>query len=194
MKNKMAMITTLALGAAMTLTAQDAAPRGGGQGFGPHGLRGGRGPMGPPPALVVIDEDQDRILSEAEINNAVARLLTLDANQDGQLVFEELCPRPPRPEGTEPGAGRPVPPPPGAQGKGKRFGGGKGPMGPPPVMHALDSDGDRVLSAAEIQHAPTALLKLDANADKELSPEELRPQGGPDPKECPQGVPPASEQ
>ena len=50
---------------------------------------------------------------------------------------------------------------------------------PPPLIAALDSDRDGTLSAGELTAAPQALLELDENADGELSPQELFPQGPP---------------
>lgn len=44
-----------------------------------------------------------------------------------------------------------------------------------PIMVALDTDEDGVLSATEIENAPKSLLKLDKNGDGQLSLEELRP-------------------
>ena len=41
-----------------------------------------------------------------------------------------------------------------------------------PVLRILDSDGDYVISAAEIANAPTALRNFDRNHDGKLSPEE----------------------
>ncbi|MFN7989644.1 MAG: hypothetical protein U0529_19380 [Thermoanaerobaculia bacterium] len=53
----------------------------------------------------------------------------------------------------------------------------------PLVDLALDTDGDEVLSAAEIANAPAALKKLDTNGDGQLTMDELRPKrpddGGP---------------
>lgn len=60
-----------------------------------------------------------------------------------------------------------------------------GPMMIPPVMAALDTDKDGMLSASEIENAAKALLSLDKDGDGMLSTEELRPkmpegfQGGP---------------
>jgi len=58
-----------------------------------------------------------------------------------------------------------------------------GPGGPPgrghppipPIMAALDTDGDGELSAAEIANASAALKTLDKNGDGKLSAEELMP-------------------
>ncbi|MEM0897557.1 MAG: EF-hand domain-containing protein [Verrucomicrobiota bacterium] len=48
-------------------------------------------------------------------------------------------------------------------------------QGPPPLIQALDADGDGVISAEEIENATTALLGLDTDGDGALSEEELRP-------------------
>lgn len=54
---------------------------------------------------------------------------------------------------------------------------GHHPDGPPkpPVVTALDTDGDGTLSKAEIDNASKALIKLDRNNDGKLTREELRP-------------------
>ena len=46
-----------------------------------------------------------------------------------------------------------------------------------PLLSALDSDHDGVISSAELSRAPEVLPKLDANKDGVISPDELRPQG-----------------
>lgn len=45
----------------------------------------------------------------------------------------------------------------------------------PPILAALDADGDGTISAAELASASTALRKLDKNGDGQLTPEEYRP-------------------
>lgn len=45
----------------------------------------------------------------------------------------------------------------------------------PPLMQALDANGDHRLDADEIKSAPEALRKLDKNGDGELTPAEYRP-------------------
>lgn len=163
-----------------------------------------RGPRPLPPAVAAIDANKDGILSAEEIANAATALKTLDKNADGQLTADELMPvrggrpdrpgrpgRPGGPGGPDPDAApdAPVPPPPGPGGPG----GPDGPRGPrgegggrpkPPVMAALDTNDDRVLSADEIANSGTALKSLDKNADGQLTPEEImprgpRPEGGP---------------
>ena len=46
---------------------------------------------------------------------------------------------------------------------------------PNPLMEALDTNHDGVLSAEEIAAAPTSLKKLDKNSDGQLTEDELRP-------------------
>lgn len=48
-----------------------------------------------------------------------------------------------------------------------------------PLINALDADGDGVISAAEIENAPTALKALDRNKDGKLTRDEIRPSGRP---------------
>jgi hypothetical protein len=55
----------------------------------------------------------------------------------------------------------------------------------PPLIAALDANGDGVIDAAEIANAPAALLKLDKNGDGKLTPDEYRPHRPP-----PDGPPP----
>jgi len=52
----------------------------------------------------------------------------------------------------------------------------------PPMIAALDANGDGVIDAVEISNAAVALAKLDTNGDGSLSMDELRParpEGGP---------------
>ena len=59
---------------------------------------------------------------------------------------------------------------------------------PPPIAVVLDADSNGVLSAAEIEQAPSQLLKLDKNQDNQISAEELCPGGlGRGGRDCPWG-------
>jgi hypothetical protein len=59
---------------------------------------------------------------------------------------------------------------------------------PPPIAVVLDADSNGVLSAAEIEQAPSQLLKLDKNQDNQISAEELCPGGlGRGGQDCPWG-------
>ena len=46
-----------------------------------------------------------------------------------------------------------------------------------PLLSALDTDHDGIISSAELSRAPEVLAKLDANKDGVITPDELRPQG-----------------
>ena len=157
----------------------------------------------PPPLLVALDSDHDGVISAEEIANAPQALKSLDKNGDGQLSEAEV--RPPRPPGggRESGAqDRPhrKPPGPGRQGDGAppaRGGGqeahpgkpslgeqarspGHEPRPKPPIIRALDANGDGAISAEEIQAATAALKTLDKNSDGQLTREEFAfpPRGG----------------
>ena len=174
MKNLAYIIAGLSLGAAAVLSAQTtttsdgpSGPRRSGHGPG-HGGPGGPG-RGGHPIVRALDTDKNRELSAAEIANAPASLRALDKNNDGSVSFADLRPERPadaperparkqRPDDTTatergPGRGRPV----------------------DPVMLALDADGDRALSAAEINNASNSLKALDGNSDGKLTSDELRP-------------------
>jgi hypothetical protein len=139
---------------------------------------------------MVLDANHDGIISADEIAAAPEALKKLDKNGDGQLTQDELRPqRPPPPQdgnggdqgGPPPGQGDgqhdgPPPGPPPGEGNG-----GNGDFHPPvpPLMAALDTNGDGILSADEIANTSASLLKLDKNGDGQLTPDEYRPAGGP---------------
>jgi Ca2+-binding EF-hand superfamily protein len=50
---------------------------------------------------------------------------------------------------------------------------------PSPVIAALDTDKDGTISAEELENAVKSLKTLDKNDDGKLTPDELRPPGGP---------------
>ncbi len=120
----------------------------------------------PPPVLFgALDADKDGKISVAEIQSAADALAALDQNDDGEITRDELKPPHPEGEAAPPKGERPNGPPP-------RF-------GPPPLIAALDADKNGTISASELESAPESLKQLDKNADGELSPEEIRPQGPP---------------
>lgn len=153
-------------------------------------------PPPPSPLLLALDADHDCVISAEEIANAAQALKRLDKNGDGQLSEDEV--RPPRPpgDGRDPRAqDRPQrkPPGPGREGDGApqaRRGGqdahpgkpslgeqarhpGHEPRPKPPIIRALDANGDGAISAEEIQAATAALKALDKNGDGQLTREEF---------------------
>ena len=151
------------LGLSATLIAQpDAgtAPREGGRGGGPAG-RHGRHPGHP--IVRVLDTDKNGVISAAELDGASAAILALDANADGTVSAAEF--RPARPAG--------APPPPRAEDS--RNDADRPARPADPVMLALDANHDHKLSASEIANATSSLKVLDADADGQLTRDELRP-------------------
>ena len=180
MKHIIRLAVAIGLGAFTSFAQQHPGGRGGPPG-GPPGM--GRPPV--PPVIVALDTDRDGELTAAEIANASKALLTLDKDGDGKLSAAELMPPPP--------------------GRTNQFGlrpppGGKHPM--PPIIAALDTNGDGEIDATEIANASAALLQLDVNGDGKLSRDELRPQGqggpggpgGPDHQGAPDDPGPPPEQ
>ena len=119
----------------------------------------GRGRHHPPrPLLIkVLDTNGDGIIDANEIANAPAALKTLDKNGDGKLTINEYI---------GPWAKDTNGPPPGPDGK-------RPPV--PPIITALDANGDGIIDATEIANASAALLKLDKNGDGKLTPDEYLP-------------------
>ena len=107
----------------------------------------------PPPFVAALDVNKDGIIDATEIGNASTALAKLDKNGDGQITTDEL--HPPRP------ADAPQPP-------------ADAPKHPvPPLLAALDTDGDGTISAAELANAAASLAKLDKNGDGQLTPDEF---------------------
>lgn len=162
----------------VTLLAQN------GPGRGPRGGAGGQGGPGghrPPPSPIVgvLDANHDGVIDAQEIANAPAALATLDANGDGQLTPDELRPPPPQgaPRGNN-GTGNNRGPRNGRGGAQQNGGPGAGPGGDhpvPPLITALDANGDGAIDAQEIANASNALKALDANGDGQLTHDEFCP-------------------
>ena len=128
---------------------------GGPQG-GPPGGPGGAPPL--PPIITVFGTDRPGVISAAAIARAPEFLRKLDRNGDGVLTRDEYLP----------GIG----------------GSGKTPPPMPPIVVALDANGDGIIDAAEIANATAALAKLDKNGDGEISYDEALP-SAPDGSETP---------
>jgi Ca2+-binding EF-hand superfamily protein len=109
--------------------------------------------------LGALDEDQDNIISAAEIENAPAALWKLDKNHDGKLTAEECGLK--RDENLDPAMLGQVR---------LAF------MRVHPVLAALDSNHDGEISADEIRNAARALRTLDSNGDGKLTEREVRPE------------------
>ena len=97
----------------------------------------------------------------------------------GASVTMSVMAQPPRDE-RPPGGDRPEgPPPDGPPPEGRRREGEHGEPGRPPMPNplvaALDTNGDREISAEELQAATASLLTLDKNADGKLTDDEMRP-------------------
>jgi hypothetical protein len=166
MKKLPLLLAGLALGTSAVLSAQttdsDSNPRRGGRGHGPGGPGGpGRGVH---PIVRALDTDKNRELSAEEIASAPASLKALDRNADGAVSFEDL--RPQRPADAPERSARERPAAPDGATRTRPV---------DPVMLALDADGDRSLSPAEMANAAVSLKALDANSDGKLTSDELRP-------------------
>jgi Ca2+-binding EF-hand superfamily protein len=164
-KSSMILALAVALSAWTALAQPDGPPPDDGNGP-PQGGQGGRGRHRPPPSPLVkaLDVNGDGIIDAQEIANAPAELLTLDKNGDGKLTPDEYMPH-------FPGGGTNGPPV-GPDGK-------RPPL--PPLIKALDVNGDGVIDAQEIANAPAELLTLDKNGDGKLEPNEYRPHRPPPP-------------
>jgi len=155
-------------------------PGRGGRGEGGRGEgRGGREETGetaaPSPDEMVktwmaFDKNSDGKLSKDEVPERMQGVFDrADSNKDGLLTVDEI--RQSAQAQAAPGAGR------GGR-EGGRGEGGRGEgmsfMRIDPILAALDTDGDGVISAGELSNAPSSLMKLDKNGDGQLTPEEVR--------------------
>ncbi len=177
MKKSLLLAAAAFLVAASNLTAQPADGAPPDQGDNPPPPHRHHRPP-PLPIVTVLDANGDGVIDADEIANAPAALKKLDKNGDGQLTPDEYMP--PLPEGTN------APPQEGPD--------GKRPV--PPIVAALDTNGDGIIDANEIANASASLLKLDKNGDGKLTPDEYRPHPRghrgppPDGADAPPGPPP----
>ena len=177
------LIAALALASsAWMASAQPDDPPPDGQGPPPGGPPGpgmGRHRFPPPAIIGVLDANHDGVIDADEIANAATALKKLDKNGDGKLTLDELLAPPPRPGGTNDEPLVDAPPPGGP--------GGTNHPPVPPLVKALDANGDGIIDADEMANAPAALKSLDKNGDGQLTPDEFLPPrrfgrpGGPPP-------------
>ena len=110
--------------------------------------------------LAALDQDQDNVISAAEMDDAPAVLRMLDTNRDGVLSAEECGLK----------IDRTLDPL--ALGRARlNF------MRIHPVLAALDTNHDGEISESEMRNAASALRSLDANHDGKLVLSELLPDG-----------------
>jgi Ca2+-binding EF-hand superfamily protein len=164
-------------------------PQGRGRG-GPGGGGPGRGgdSEGASPAdmaedtvrtLMAFDANRDGKLSKSELPERYQGIFTrADENKDGFLTPEEI---------RKVAAAQAAPPEPlGRGGRGGPDGGrGGGPTGEinlirmDPILAAVDTDGDGIISAEEIRDSADAIRKLDKDGDGKLTRAEVMPSTGP---------------
>jgi Ca2+-binding EF-hand superfamily protein len=134
-------------------------------------------------ALMAFDANGDGKLSRAELPPRFQGIFDRgDTNKDGFLTPDEIRK-----------ALAAQTPPPDAEGRGGRGGGeggrGEGGRGEgrggemnfirmDPILAAVDSNGDGVISAEEIRNSAAAIRKLDKDGDGKVTREEAMPPGG----------------
>jgi Ca2+-binding EF-hand superfamily protein len=156
-----------------------------GRGRGPGGGRGDAGGEGGSnvveemvKTLMAFDANADGKLSKSEMPERFQGIFDrADENKDGFLTPEEIrkmaAAQAAAPASTGPG-GR-------GDGEGRRNEGPRGEINfirMDPVLAAVDTNGDGILSAGEIRDAPESLRKLDKNGDGKVTREEAIPAGG----------------
>ena len=164
--------------------ARPAMPEGRGRG-GPEGGRGrgrGEGEDNAAPdvveetvkTLMAFDANGDGKLSRSELPGRFQGLFDrADGNQDGFLAPDEIRKMaaaqapPPEPEGR------------GGRGRGDGPGGEMNFIRFDPILAAVDTNGDGVISADEIKNSAEAIRKLDKDGDGKVTREEATPQRGP---------------
>lgn len=125
--------------------------------------------------LLEFDQNKDGKLSKQEVPERMQGIFARgDLNKDGFLTKDELNKMaeaqaaPANNAGGQDDHGD----------RGERRGPEGGMMKFMPILAALDSNGDGVISAEEINNASVSLKKLDKNNDGQLTEDEIRPMGG----------------
>lgn len=129
--------------------------------------------------LLEFDKNKDGKLTKQEVPERLQGMVTRgDANKDGVLTKDELN----KMVETQAAASN------NSGGRGEvhnDHGEGQGRRGPEggmmkfmPILAALDSNSDGIISAEEINNAPMSLKNLDKNNDGQLTEDEVRPMGG----------------
>jgi Ca2+-binding EF-hand superfamily protein len=139
-----------------------------GEGRGGGGQEAGDGVDEAVDTLMSFDANGDGKLSRSELPERFQGIFDrADENKDGFVTRDELrktiAAQAPPPEPNRPG------------GRGGGPGGGRGPMNfirMDPVLAAVDSNGDGIISAEEIRNSSEALRKLDTNGDGKITREE----------------------
>ena len=146
-------------------------PGRGGRGEGGRGGREETGDTAPPSAdemvktWMAFDKNGDGKLTRDEVPERMQGVFDrADSNQDGVLTADEI--RQNAQSQAAPGGNRGGRE--GGRGDGMSF------MRIDPILAALDSDGDGIISAAELSNAATSLKRLDKNGDGQLTKDEVR--------------------
>jgi Ca2+-binding EF-hand superfamily protein len=113
-------------------------------------------------SLYAFDRNKDGVITPDELPERMQALFTRgDTNKDGKLTSEEI-------RAMANSAATPT-------GRSDGPGGAAAMMRQDPLLNALDTDHDGIISAAEIAAASTSLLVLDVDHDGTITAQEMRP-------------------